>query len=305
MALRRARLVFLLGSLALLLVACGGDEEDATATAAPAAAEATPTEQITTPEPEPTETPEPTATATPEPEPTATPTRFVPAPTVAAPLYIPPTAVPTSPPEPTPESEEPSEPSEGGSIGELLLATDLTDWPVVEYDFGRGYPGEGGYYIQVHATDGSAIFLRDTQTNFTDVVASVDLQLMTPDSPNTWGCLITHADAINTDYNYSLCINGWGDSLAAYEYVDQDGNYQTEILIELDMHPGLNAPTEVNTLTIVSNGIDFGFFLNDTLIGTASHSGPPSGAVGFYVAGYDAEPGEYRFTNLEVWEIVQ
>jgi hypothetical protein len=292
-----APLILLISVLALLLTACGGSSDEPAATVPAQAAQSTPT--IETIPPSPTPEPEPTATstATPEQEPTATPMRTLPAPTVAAPLYQPPTPIPTAATEPTPEIDLPEDDS---GTEELLLISDLTDRDEGDLDIGRGFVGDGAYHIYNASNEGLEIYSRYDGLDFGDVLVSIDVRMVS-DSLNAFACLMSRADPFEWNYGYTFCINGYSETFGEFEYVDENGERQFERLIDFDVRESTLPANEWNTLSIISIGEDFGFFVNDELIGVAVHSGPPSGSVAFFVYNYDESPTEWQFTNLMVW----
>lgn len=297
---RPIRLLCLLVVLGLLVTACsGGGDDDPTSTIEPAVAVDTATVEQATPAP----TIEPaTATPSPEPEPSATLTRSVPAPTVAVPIQRTPTPVP---PNPTPESEPTQDVPSGDTgvptIGDLLLESDLSDWEQVEFEYGTGFVADGSYHINVTESDGSFIILRSNQTDFADILVTLDMRMLTA-SVDSRACVTARAD-YNYQYNYAMCVTGAGETYAIYEYFDLNGTYHLETLFETTIREGVNPATEWNNLSIIAFGEEIGFFVNDTFLGLATHSGPPAGSVGFYVENYDPNGVEFEFANLWVWAV--
>lgn len=299
------RQLYTLGAVVGLLVfltACGGSDESPTVTPEPVAEAPT-----ATAEPEPTST----ATSTPEPEPSPTPTIFQPAPTVAAPLYIPPTPTPTSEPEVPPEeptavpevpAEDPESQGGGSAVGDLLFSSDLSDWPEVQHDEGHGYVHEGAYYIWAPLSEGQGIYVITGDTYGNDVLVSLDLQ-MTTSTPAANGCLITHTELTGILDKYVLCINGYGEAYAAFEWVDESGNFNADVLAQYVYVETMNPVDQVNTLTFYSYGQERVFFVNDEIVASVTHAGVPDGSVGVMVNNWDVEAAEYRFTNLNVWEV--
>lgn len=301
---KRAIVAFLLVGLTLVPTACSGDSADPTATSEPVVAADTAT--VEPPAPTATATVEPSATPTPspspEPEPSATPTRSAPAPTVAVPIQRTPTPIPPDPtPEPEPTVDVPSGSTGEPTIGDLLLESDLSDWEQVEFEFGTGFVADGSYHINVTQAEGSFIILRSNQTDFADILVSLDVRMVT-ESTDSYGCVTARAD-YDYQYNYAMCITNAGDTYAIYEYFDPDGTYHVETLFELETREGTNPATEWNNLSIIAFGEDLGFFVNDTFLGLATHTGPPAGSVGFYVENYDLNGVEFEFANLQVWAV--
>jgi hypothetical protein len=302
-------------ALTLLLTACGGNDNgsDNSPTATPEAQASEPTAVV-----EPTATPEPEPTATFTPEPTATPTPYQPAPTVSAPLYqqpVPP-APPTREPEPTPQQEQPvptvppedqdapaDVPDEGETDG-LLLFDDLSGYVAQENEIGFGYVGEFGYHIVIDndATGREYWVGGYAAEQFYDVVAMIDVRRVAG-GPNTAACLALRTAEDAWSYAYALCITPTGASYADFKYVDSEGNYLYEEIVEFGNREPLSE--EWNTLTIVASGQDLGFLVNDEVIGVAIHPSIESGGVAFFVTNYDEVIPEWAFANLMVWQIEQ
>ena len=304
-------------AIMLMLAACGGGEdEEPTSTPEPTVAAAV--APSATPEPAPTET------ATPEPTATPTPTPYVPAPTVAAPLYEPPAPPPAAPRdeeiEPTPSGEEaeptpvdqPTEPPPDTDIPEdpdeeevsdLLLSTDLKDLPGWENEIGWAYTSEEGFHIVNTDTSGRESWeLSYAYLEFGNIVASIDVRNV-GESPSAIACLAVRTAPSGWEHAYTLCLSGFGESFADYKYVDAEGAYLYEELVEFAVREGTRPPNEWNTLTIVASGQDLGFFVNDELLGVAVHPSIELGGISFVVGNYEAATADWAFTNLEVWAI--
>jgi hypothetical protein len=305
-------------ALMLLLSACGGDDNggDDPPTATPEAQAVEPTATATS-TPEPTATPEATATSTPEPTPTPTP--YQAPPTVAAPIYQPPAPPPVPPtrePEPTPVQDEPAPtvppedqdapvdvPDEGETEG-LLLIDDLTGFFAQENEIGFGYVGEFGYHIVIDndSTGREYWDISYTQEQYADVVAMIDVRHVAG-SANSFACLALRTAPDGWSSAYALCITGDGNTFADFKYVDGEGNYLYEEIVEFGLREGTAPPTEWNTLTIVAYGQDLGFLVNDEVIGVAIHPSIEAGGVAFLSGNWGEEPPEWAFTNLQVWQI--
>ncbi len=287
--------------VALILTACGGASADATSTPEPVVAADTATVEPATP----TATVEPatpTSSPSPEPEPTATPTRSAPAPTVAMPIQRTPTPVPpASTPEPEPTLEIPGGSTGEPALGDLLLESDLSDWEQIDGEFGTGVVADGSYHINVTQAEGSFIILRSNQTDFADILVSLDVRMVT-ESTSSSGCVTARAD-YDYQYNYAMCITNAGETYAIYEYFDPDGTYHLEMLFEIEAREGANPASEWNNLSIIAFGEELGFFVNDTFLGLTTHAGPPAGSAGFYVENYDPNGVEFEFANLQVWAV--
>lgn len=311
-------------AIMLIMTACGGGDEDPTPEPSPTVTVAAAVEPTATSEPEPTETPTP--------EPTATPTAYAPAPTVAAPLYEPPAPPPAAPrddvteptptdtePEPTPVAEDQTEPTpveeqvepppdpevpdEADGIGELLLSTDLRDSFEWENDIGWGYVSEEGFNIVNTDAEGRESWdLAYAHLQYGNIVASVDVRNV-GESASSIACLAVRTGPGGWDYAYALCLSGFQESFADFKYVDGNGEYLYEELVEFGVREGTLPANEWNRLTIVASGQDLGFLVNDELIGTAIHPSVELGGIAFAVGNYEAAPAEWVFTNLEVWEI--
>jgi hypothetical protein len=298
-------------ALMLVLTACIGDEDDPAATA-PAAADNTPSAEVALPTA--TFTPEPEPTATDVPEPTATNTPYVPAPTVAVPRYQPPPPPPAPPerdqePEPTPDNAVPTQPPpdqdvpDSGDTDGLLLISDLTDLQDWETEIGNGFTVEGGYYVVNFDSTGREYWdITFSQEQFGDIVASIDV-LNVGESSGSIACLAVRTTPEGWTNAYTLCLSGSGETFADFKYVDADGQYLYEELVGFEVREGTLPTNEWNTLTVVAYGQELGFLINEELVGVAIHPAIGIGGVAFAVGNYDAVPGEWIFTNLQVWQI--
>ncbi len=281
------RMVVLLLILSMVLTACmsSGGDEDPTATPEPTSI--------------PTEVPEPTATPTEEPtatpEPTATEVPFRPAPTVAAPRHQStptPVPVPTSTPEPTPEEED-------SGLTQLYTGS-LQDWGGGEVDFGSGFASEEGYHLYNSSPNGVAIWNGLTDVAAGDLVATVDLRMVSQ-GPLGYGCLAIRTELDAMSYGYSVCLTGANQSVADFTYVDDENIRNWEVLVDFDQREQTRPVNEWNNLMIAAVGQGFAFYVNDELIGSTQHDGPLFGQIAIFVYNFDEAPTEWVFTNLEIW----
>lgn len=285
----RYQLAALLLMLSMILTACmssGGD--DPTATPEPTA---TPTEE---PQPTPTSTEEPTPT----PEPTPTEEPYRPAPTVAVPRHQStptPIPAPTSTPEPAPEE---------GGLSEVYFST-LHDWAGGEVDLGNGAIGSGftsdeGYHLYNSSPDGVAVWNGLTDIVLGDLVATVDLRMVSEGALG-YGCLVIRTELDAMSYGYALCLNGQNQSVADFTYTDSEFIRYWDVLVDFGQREQSLPSNEWNNLMIAAVGQGFAFYVNDELIGTAEHDGPLTGQIGIFVYNFDEVPTEWVFTNLEIW----
>ncbi|MEZ4570188.1 MAG: hypothetical protein R2849_07650 [Thermomicrobiales bacterium] len=114
-------------------------------------------------------------------------------------------------------------------------------------------------------------------------------------------CLVTRLDPVSLSYNYEMCLTNDGNTDARYEQVNPD---DSQVLLPFEQRPGSTDANEWTRLSIIHRGQALWFLINDELVGTASHTGPPGGFVGIYVDNLDfLGPVEWEFTNLTVWAV--
>lgn len=182
--------------------------------------------------------------------------------------------------------------------GEVLVATDFSDWIVQEFDSGTISFVDGTYRLNVTQGGGSFVSAYTEENVFTDFSVSVDLR-MTTDTPSATGCVIARLQPVDLNHDYALCLDGGGGVTAIYEQFDAEGGYASEPILQGDF--GLaGSAQEWNRLRIIARGGDFWFFVNDELIGSASHAGPAEGHAGIVVNNYGETPTEFEFTNFVV-----
>lgn len=284
------RMAILAIVLPMVLAACiSSSGDDPTATPEPTA-----TQVAEAPTATPTEEP----TATPEPTPLPTETPFRPAPTVAVPRHqIPPTPIPapTSTPVPT---EVPAE--EGGDGPVLVYSGTLTDWGSGEIDTGSGFPTEAGYHLVNGSPNGVAIWNGLTDIFLFDLVASVDLRMLSQGAGG-YGCLAVRTELDTMSYAYALCLNGANQAVADFTYLDDEGFRNWDVLIDFTSGEFMAPVSEWNTLTIAAVQTGFAFYVNDEMVGSLEHEGPLSGAISIFSYNFDETPSEWVFTNLEIW----
>ena len=194
--------------------------------------------------------------------------------------------------EPTPDAYPPS--------GELLYASDLTDWGDDSIESGEFF-AEGGTYHIIANADGSPFIYLESDSPYTDVRVDLDMRMVSDQSTFADACLVTRLDPISLSYNYELCLTNDGNTYGGYDHVDS-GDYLP--LLPFEQRPGSTNANEWTRLSIIHRGQALWFLINDELVGTASHTGPTGGYVGFYVANLDfLFPVEWEFTNLAVWAV--
>jgi hypothetical protein len=188
----------------------------------------------------------------------------------------------------------------GPQIGEELYSSTLEDWEAAQLDFGSTFVQDAVYHIQVTGTDGANVYA-NTLDNYGDISAQVDLLGILADPDGFEGCLLVRfqAEAV-TGERYSLCLNATGAVNAYYEGYDAEGAFQSETLLTADVTLD---PLVWNQLQIVVRGGELYFFANETLLGTAEHTGPAEGAVGVIVYNYGTSPAEFAFTNLVIYAV--
>ncbi len=195
--------------------------------------------------------------------------------------------------EPTTDSVPPS--------GELLYESPLSDWETGVVDDGEYFVENGTYHLRTNPDGFLMNWLETGNDPFTDIRVSIDLRLVSQQtSDGALACLMTRLDPIDLSHDYAFCLTADGYTGAVYEQFNPE--YYEELL-PIDIRPGASNPNEWVRLSIISRGYAFWFLINDELVGTASHVGPPGGYVGFYVFGSQSGSTEFEFTNLAVWEM--
>ena len=274
----------------------------------------------------PVESPTESATATPEPPvpPTNTSAVIVPVqPTdtavadVTEPPAQTPTLRPTLPPQPTrtPISINTPTPDPGVVTdpptatappvagvpveGQILFQTDFSDWFTGSVGNGEIFQESGTYRLVESFGEGFLIYAYSFGVSaFTDMSVSVDLRKVEGDELSD-GCLLSRFDLISEEHSYVLCVDGTGGVSADYEFINGDGDLESEPLL-LYGDFVTTSSDEWTTLKIVNQGQNIWFFVNGELAGAAQHNGPPGGGVGVRVTNFGDVPLEYEFTNLVV-----
>ncbi len=194
--------------------------------------------------------------------------------------------------QPTPDSYPPS--------GELLYSSDLTDWISDSTDDGEYFAENGTYHITA-SVDGSPLVYLDSENPYTDVRVDLDVRMVTEYGAFADACLVTRLDPFSLSYNYELCLTNDGYTYGGYDQVDS-GDYLE--LLPYAQRAGSTDANEWTRLSIIHRAEALWFLVNDELVGTASHTGPPGGLVGFYVYNLDLLSSvEWEFTNLAIWAV--
>ena len=276
------------------LAAGVGDEtstESPTATAtsqaaAPEAGTATPTQTI-----------EPTSTA--EPSPTTEPT---PSPSPTVPPTVPPTRTPITIVTPTPNPEPPTAtppPSNLPADGQALHETDFSNWFTGPLENGEIFLANGTYHLLETGGGGGVVFAYwNPDQPYTNFSASVDLRRISGDEIAD-ACLMARLDSINLGYHYSFCIDGSGGVWAYYQQTNSAGEAERETLLPYGEFTAPR-PDEWTRIKLVIRGEELWFLVNDTLAGSAHHTGPPGGSAGVNLYNYGETPAEYEFATFVV-----
>ncbi len=238
---------------------------------------------VNTPTPGLTRTP--TAEATLQPAATATlrPT-LAPIPTRTPIIILTPTPVPQLP--------APAE-------GESLLETDLSNWFVGTLDNGELHIADGTYHIlEESGSDGWVYSSWTPEQPYTDFSVSVDVRRIVGEDIAD-ACVMARLDSVSQSYDYSLCIDGSGGVWAYYETFNGADASTKEPLLGYGTFTAAT-PDNWARLKMILQGENLWFYVNDTLAGTAHHTGPPGGNIGIIVNNYGDSPAEYEFANLVV-----
>ncbi len=182
---------------------------------------------------------------------------------------------------------------------DLLYSSDLTDWGADSIESGEFF-AEGGTYHVIANLDGTPFVYLDNES-YTDVRVDLDVRLVSEDFVLGDACLVTRVDPVSLLYNYELCLTNDGFTFGGYDNVEVDEYVE---LLPFQQRPGSTNANEWTRLSIIHRGQALWFLINDELVGTASHTGPPGGFVGFYVINLDFfDPLEWEFTNLNIWSV--
>lgn len=201
------------------------------------------------------------------------------------------------------QSPTPTPPQPSGSsnlpAGTVLYDRPLTDWRAESYETGWVKPSASSLHIGVYAGGGEHIIEAWTdRDDFADIDARVDVREASDDSAAA-GCLAVRHD-INAG-DYSLCILGNDRSWATYNYVDDNGNWQVEVLLDDKIRRGTQPSAGWNTLQIVARGNRLEFIANGTVLGTATHDARTVGTVAVSVTSWDVgQDADFEFRNLVV-----
>jgi V8-like Glu-specific endopeptidase len=195
------------------------------------------------------------------------------------------------------------QPDQVPNEGDIIGAADFSTWSTGPNSIGETSYVDGEYRVRVDETEGAFYAQFATGVTMTDGGLSLDVKLLT-DSQYGEACLTARADpSYNYDWGYALCLSGDGALYAVYEGFDESGAYFSTTLLDLTTNGATRPTNEWNTLKIIAQGDRFWFFINGVLLGSAANGEHLSGALGFYVANFDAGPVEWAFRNLELREI--
>lgn len=196
-------------------------------------------------------------------------------------------------PSPTPVAE--SVPNEGA----ILYDRPLSEWRSEQRPNGWTEATSTSLIIGVHAADQEEVVETWTdRQDFGDISASVDVREVSNGAAAV-GCLsVRHTASVG---DYSFCILGNGQTWAGHYFIDTNGSFQVETLLEVASRPGTTSAW--NTLSIVADGNQLTFMVNDTVHGTVTHDARTTGGVALAVVNQDAgQDAEFEFRNLVVRE---
>jgi hypothetical protein len=213
-------------------------------------------------------------------------------------------AAPQETPIPQPASTPTPHPANSGipADGEILYNHPLSEWNAESYDIGWTEPSSTSLHIGVYGSDGEHVIEAWTDRNdFADISASVDVREIS-DHAAAAGCISIRHDVAAGDYSY--CILGNGRSWATHNYVDANGEWQTEVLLDDQVREGMRESTEWNTLKVVAKGNRLWFILYDTVHATVTHDARTAGDVAVAVTNWDVDQdAEFEFKNLVVRDV--
>ncbi|RIK45392.1 MAG: hypothetical protein DCC58_06580 [Chloroflexi bacterium] len=189
-----------------------------------------------------------------------------------------------------------------GSIpgeGPVLYDRPLSEWRAEYQQYGWMAPSATSLHIGVYGGLGMHIIEAWTnQSDFSDISASVDVREVSQGSAAA-GCVSVRHDVSTGDY--SFCILGNGRTWAAYNYVDESGEWHTEVLLTDATRSGIRPPSQWNTLKIVAKGNQLWFIANGVVHGSVQHTARWEGAVAVSVTTWDeSQDAEFEFKNLIV-----
>lgn len=206
-----------------------------------------------------------------------------------------PTATPTTAPQPTATPV----PATGGipADGAILYDRPLSEWYSDESDLGWRKATATSLHIGVYGGNGHTGAAWTQESDFSDISASVDVREVTTGTESI-GCISVRHDVASGEYQ--LCLLSDGRSWATFDFADDNGEWQTEVLLDAQQRGGAHPASQWNTLKIIVKGSRLWYLINDTLIGTATHEARSAGDVDLHVTNWDANTGEWEFKNLVI-----
>ncbi len=206
---------------------------------------------------------------------------------------------------PTTTATATSTPTSYPAEGAMLAQSTLTDIPALNSASGAtGEPTPNGYKLTMPPNTFDGVF--NSNWNYGDASYSVDVRTLSPTGPSA-GCLMFRSVTTATDMQtFVSCLVYSGDGtivgLQSF-YLASSTSSTTPVTDQLGQFPISTSAksTDWNTIKVISQGNNLWFFFNGTYLGTASHSGPSTGAVGVAVYNLDSNNSQnLEFTNMTV-----
>jgi hypothetical protein len=186
-------------------------------------------------------------------------------------------------------------PTEGDN---LYYSPNLSDWSVGESDQTQWFTTENSYHIRIKPNNAGFVAW-DAHGTYSNVSASIFVRRVSGPS-NSSGCLIVRSGLQGgaDGSTYRLCVQG--DSRATFaDYSGwQNGAYSEAVLLPFQERDVSWEPGDWNLIKIMASGNRLWFYINDILVGSATHNGPFSGQIGVQVHSRDNNAAEYEFAQL-------
>jgi hypothetical protein len=182
--------------------------------------------------------------------------------------------------------------------GTILYDRPLSEWRSEQLPNGWIQATSTSLHIGVFAAEQEEVVETWTdRQDFGDISASVEVREVSNRAAAV-GCLSVRHTSASGDY--SFCIRGDGQTWVGHYFVDANGTFQEQTLLDVASRPG--TVSGWNTLTIIAIGNQLTFLVNDTAHGTVTHNARTTGGALAVVSQDADQDAEFEFRNLVVRE---